>query len=79
MISKIIEDYYKQAKVLPLLLRQNLSKLQRNEDIHKKFEYWIQHKEYMRNGISMKGHTAQNFSTLSTYIGGEASFTLLKN
>ena len=48
-MSKIIEDYYKQAKVMPLLLKQNLSKLSRNEDILKEFEYWIEHKRYIPN------------------------------
>ena len=62
---------------MPLLLKQKLSKLQRNEDIQKECEYWIQHKEYMRNGISIEGYTAQKLSELSTYIDGEAAFMLL--
>ena len=76
-MSKIIEDYYKQSKVMPLLLKQKLSKFQRNEDIQKEFEYWIQHKEYVRDGISIEGYTAKKLSELSIYIDGEAAFMLL--
>lgn len=76
-MSKLIEEYYKQAKVMPLLLNQKMNKLQRNEDIQKEFEYWIEHKEYVQNGVSIEGYTAQKLSELSAYIDGEAAFMLL--
>ena len=76
-MSKIIEDYYKQAKVLPLLLKQKLSKLSRNEDILKEFEYWIEHKRYIPNGVSVEGYTAKSLAELSHYVDGEAAFMLL--
>lgn len=76
-MSKLIEEYYKQAKVMPLLLKQKMNKLQRNEDIQKEFEYWIEHKKYVPNGVSIEGYTAQKLSELSAYIDGEAAFMLL--
>lgn len=76
-MSKIIENYYKQANVMPLLLRQKMSKLSRNSDVLKEFEYWIEHKQYMPNGISIEGYTAKSLAEMSGYIDGEAAFMLL--
>ena len=76
-MSKIIENYYKQANVMPLLLKQKMSKLQRNADIMKEFEYWIEHKAYLPKGISVEGYTARSLADLSAYTDGEAAFMLL--
>ncbi len=76
-MSKIIENYYKQANVMPLLLKQKMSKLQRNADIMKEFEYWIEHKAYLQKGISVEGYTARSLADLSAYTDGEAAFMLL--
>lgn len=76
-MSKIIENYYKQANVMPLLLKQKMSKLQRNVDIMKEFEYWIEHKAYLQKGVSVEGYTAQSLANLSAYTDGEATFMLL--
>lgn len=76
-MSKIIENYYKQADVMPLLLKQKMSKLQRNADIMREFEYWIEHKAYLQKGISIEGYTAQSLADLSSYTDGEAAFMLL--
>lgn len=76
-MSKIIENYYKQTNVMPLLLKQKMSKLQRNEDIMSEFEYWIEHKQYIQNGVSIKGYTARSLAELSVYTDGEAAFMLL--
>lgn len=76
-MSKIIENYYKQTNVMPLLLKQKMSKLQRNEDIMSEFEYWIEHKQYIQNGVSIKGYTARSLAELSVYTDGEAAFMFL--
>ena len=76
-MSRLIEEYYKQAAVMPLLLKQKMTKLRRNGDIQKEFEYWIEHKDYMQNGVSIEGYTAKKLSELSDYIDGEAAFMLL--
>lgn len=52
-------------------------KFQRNLDILKEFEHWIEHREYLQNGISVEGYTAKSLSELSTYVDGEAAFMLL--
>ena len=77
-MSKIIENYYKQANVMPLLLKQKMSKLQRNEDIMSEFEYWIEHKQYIQNGVSIKGYTARSLAELSVYTDGEGRFDSLR-
>lgn len=76
-MSKIIENYYKQADVMPLLLKQKMNKLTRNNDVLKEFEYWIEHKQYIANGVSIEGYTAKALAELSDYIDGEAAFMLL--
>lgn len=76
-MSKVIENYYKQANVMPLLLKQKMNKLQRNADIMGEFEYWIEHKQYVRNGVSVEGYTARSLAELSSYTDGEAAFMLL--
>lgn len=76
-MSNIVENYYRQANVMPLLIKQKIVKLQRNPDILKEFEHWIAHKEYLQNGISVEGYTAKSLSELSTYVDGEAAFMLL--
>lgn len=76
-MSKAIENYYKQANVMPLLLKQKMTKLQRNADIMSEFEYWIEHKQYVRNGVSVEGYTARSLAELSVFTNGEAAFMLL--
>lgn len=76
-MSKIIENYYKQANVMPLLLKQKMIKFQRNADIMREFEYWIEYKQYQNNGLSVEGYTAQSLAELSAYTDGEAAFMLL--
>ena len=77
-MSKVIEEYYKQANVIPLILKQKMSKLQRNEDILKEFEYWIQHNDYKKDGcVSIAGYTAEKLAMLSEFVNGEGAFMLL--
>ena len=76
-MSRIIENYYKQANVMPLLLKQKMNKLSRNEDVLKEFEYWIEHKTYLQNGVCIEGYTAKSLAALSAYTDGEAAFMLL--
>lgn len=76
-MSDIVEKYYNQTNVTPLLLKQKMLKLQRNVDILKEFEYWIEHSEYLQPGVSVEGYTAKSLSELSKYTDGEAAFMLL--
>ena len=77
-MNNVIEEYYKQANVMPFILNQKMSKLQRNTDIQKEFEYWIQHKDYKKDVcVSVNGYTAEKLAALSEYMDGEGSFMLL--
>ncbi len=77
-MSKIIEQYYKQANIMPLLLKQKMEKFQRNEDIMKEFEYWIENHQYKSNGcISIEGYNAKDLAALSDFLDGEGAFILL--
>jgi len=76
-MSRIIENYYRQTNIMPFLLKQKMTKLSKNEDILKEFEYWIEHKTYLPNGICIEGYTAKALAALSEYIDGEAAFMIL--
>lgn len=43
-MSKIIEEYYAKAKVMPLLLKSKMAKLNKHPDIAAELEYWITEK-----------------------------------
>ena len=62
---------------MPRLLKHKIAKLQRNEDIMSEFKYWIEHKQYMRNGVTAEGYSARSLAELSAYTDGEAAFMLL--
>jgi len=77
-MSKIIEEYYNQVNVMPLLISKKISKLQRHADIQKEFEYWIENKTYISvNTVTVNDYTAQKLATLSEFIDGEGAFMLL--
>ena len=77
-MSKIIMEYYEQAKILPVLVKQKLSKLKQHVDIQQEFEHWLQSGKYkMTDCVSVNGYTAQKLAGLSEYIDGEGAFMLL--
>lgn len=77
-MSKIIEEYYAKAGVMPLLMKSKMSKLSRNSDIADELEYWIREKKYKENNcVVVEGYTAKKLSKLSKYLDGEGSFILL--
>ena len=77
-MNKIIESYYKNADIPLPLLRQKLSKLERNADIQEEFEYWIKNGCYKdRPCISVEGYTAQSLVSISPYLEGEGAFMML--
>ncbi len=77
-MSRIIEDYYAKAKVMPLLLKRKMTKLSRHSDIAAEFEYWIAEKQYKdRNCIVVEGYSAKRLSELSKFLDGEGAFMLL--
>jgi len=77
-MSKIIEEYYSQAKAMPVLVKQKLNKLQQHTDVLQEFEYWIQNGMYkIADCVSVNGYTAYKLSELSEFVDGEAAFMLL--
>ena len=77
-MSTIVEDYYKQANAMPLLISTKIEKLQKHSDILSEFEYWIENGAYKKeNCVSIDGYTAQKLSELSEFIDGESVFMIL--
>lgn len=77
-MSKIIEEYYAKAKVMPLLLKSKMAKLNKHPDIAAELEYWITEKKYKENdAILVSGYTAKTLSELSKFLDGEGAFMLL--
>lgn len=77
-MSKLIEEYYQKANVMPLVLKQKISKFEQNPDIADEFEFWLKNKCYKNtNCISVEGYTAEKISKLSKLLYGEASFIMM--
>ncbi len=77
-MSKIIEEYYAKAKVMPLLLKSKMSKLSKHPDIAAELEFWIAEKHYKEeNCVVVEGYSAKKLSELSVYLDGEGAFMLL--
>lgn len=77
-MSKIIEEYYAKAKVMPLLLKSKMAKLSKHPDIAAELEYWITEKQYKEgNCVVVEGYSAKKLSELSVYLDGEGAFMLL--
>ena len=75
-MSKVIETYYKDAGIMPLLLKQKMAAFEKHLDIAAEFEYWISNKEYL-DGVNIEGYTAKSIAALSPYMDGEGAFQLL--
>lgn len=75
-MSKVIETYYKEAGIMPLLLKKKLAAFAKHPDIAAEFEYWISNKKY-HDGVSVEGYTAKSIAALSPYMDGEGAFMLL--
>ncbi len=77
-MSKIIEEYYKSANIIPFLLNRKMDKFKKHPDVAAEFEYWIENKKYKSTDcISIKGYTAQKIAEISNLLDGEGAFVLL--
>lgn len=77
-MSKIIEDYYVKANIMPLLLKSKMAKLSKHKDIADEFEYWINKKQYKeKNCVVVEGYSAKRLSELSKFLDGEGAFMFL--
>ena len=77
-MSRMIEEYYQQAGIMPFLLKRKMAKLQRNPDILHEFEFWIKNHRYTNSDcVAVQGYTAQKLAAISEYLDGEGAFMLL--
>ena len=77
-MNKIIEEYYAQAKAIPVIIEQKMNKLQQHADVLLEFEYWIKNSKYKTvDCVMVNGYTAQKLAELSEFVDGEAAFMLL--
>lgn len=77
-MSKIIQEYYEQVHVLPLLVKQKIRRFDQNRDIAEEFEFWIQNKTYKQDSpIMIEKYTAEKIAAISPYMDGEAAFITL--
>lgn len=76
-MSDVIKDYYSKTKLEEFQVTNKLEKLDRHEDIKEEFEYWIIHKCFMSNGITVEGYSAKSLSELSKFLDGEGAFIML--
>lgn len=77
-MREIIEKYYKDNNVMPMLLQQKLSKFEKHKDIEKEFEYWIENGEFVSgNPILVEGYTAEKLAEVSKYLVGDGAFDIL--
>lgn len=75
-MSKVIEQYYKGAHIMPFLLKKKMAAFERHPDIASEFEFWIINKQYC-NGVTVEGYTAKSIAELSPCMDGEGTFMLL--
>lgn len=75
-MSKIIEEYYKDANILPLLLKKKMAAFAKYPDIAAEFEHWISNQKYI-DGVRIEGYTAKSIAALSPLMDGEGAFQLL--
>ena len=75
-MNKIIEQYYKDAHIMPLLLKKKMAAFEKHPDIAGEFEYWIANNQYCE-GVCVEGYTAKAIAELSPFMDGEGAFMLL--
>lgn len=77
-MSEIIENYYKNANIAPILIKMKMNRFSKHADIASEFEYWIKEKKYKEfNCIKVEGYTAKSISKLSKFLDGEGAFVML--
>lgn len=75
-MNKVIEQYYKDAHIMPLLLKKKMAAFEKHPDIAGEFEYWIANNQYCE-GVCVEGYTAKAIAELSPFMDGEGAFMLL--
>ena len=74
----IIRSYYEKAGIPAIMINKKLVSFEKNPDIAKEFEHWIQTKEYtIEDCVTVEDYTAEKISKLSEFMDGEGAFSLL--
>lgn len=76
-MSDVIKDYYRKTKLEEFQVKNKLEMLDRHADIKEEFEYWLTHKCFMPNGITVEGYSAKSLSEISKFLNGEGAFIML--
>lgn len=73
-----IRNYYEKAGIPLAMINKKIASFEKNLDIAKEFEHWIQTKEYVdENAVSVENYTAKQISELSEFMDGEGAFSML--
>lgn len=74
----IIRSYYEKTGIPTIMINKKLASFEKNPDIAKEFEHWLQTKEYtIENCVTVENYTAEKISSLSEFMDGEGAFVLL--
>ncbi len=77
-MNDVIEKFYKDNDIMPLLLEQKLRLFGKNRDIAEEFEYWIQTGKYVSNNpVIIEGYTAAKLAEEVENLEGEGAFIVL--
>lgn len=73
-----IRNYYEKTGIPLVLINKKMVLFEKNPDIAKEFEHWIQTKEYVtEDAVSVENYTAEKISKLSEFMDGEGAFAML--
>ena len=77
-MMNIIRSYYEKTGIPTIMINKKLASFEKNPDIAKEFEHWLQTKEYtIENCVTVENYTAEKISKLSEFMDGEGAFSLL--
>lgn len=77
-MNTMIKKFYEDCRFPEFLMEDILGKFEKNPDIAREFEYWIENKDFnTENAIEIEGYTAKSLAEKSEYLNGEGAFTML--
>ena len=75
---KLIRNYYEKAGIPAILINKKMESCERNTDVAREFEYWLQNKKYIaKDYVVVENYTAESLAKLSDLLDGEGAFALL--
>ena len=77
-MSEIIENFYKENNIIPVLLQRKMRMFNKHDDIALEFEHWIKTSEYvLDNPVTESGYTASKLAKDYPNLDGEGAFMVL--